>query len=182
MSTTTTTEIDPATAHDWIESGQAVLIDVREPDEHAIEHIQGAKLVPLSRFDPGQVQAQGSKVILHCRSGRRSMEARARLAAAGQFGEIYSLKGGIDAWRTAGLPTRRAARAPLPIMRQVQMTAGSLVVIGTLLGATISQWFLIIPAFVGTGLVFAGLSGTCGMAAMLSVMPWNRAFRSPAMA
>jgi rhodanese-related sulfurtransferase len=181
MTPTTTTqreEIDPQTARQWTEAGQAVLVDVREPDEHAAERIEGATLNPLSRFDPGQVP-EGSKVILHCHSGRRSLEARARLTQMGRA-EVYSMAGGIQGWRKAGLPTRVNPRAPtISIMRQVQMTAGSIVFIGTVLGL-ISPWFLIIPAFVGAGLVFAGLSGTCGMALMLARMPWNRALRTEA--
>lgn len=183
MSTATTQtpshEVDPSTARQWIESGEAVLVDVREPDESAAERIEGAKLVPLSRFDPAQVPAPpaGGKVILHCRSGRRSSEARARLVQAGRS-DVYSLEGGIEAWRSAGLPTHINRRAPIAIMRQVQITAGSLVLLGTLLGVFLSEWFLIIPGFVGAGLIFAGASGFCGMAAVLTYMPWNRALRT----
>jgi rhodanese-related sulfurtransferase len=181
MTTTTSREeINIDTAHQLLESGRAVLVDVRESDEHAREHIEGSTLVPLSRFDPGQVPQSDGTVVLYCRSGRRSLEARAHLLNAWpQSGrpEVYSMAGGILAWRKAGLPVKVNPKAPLPIMRQVQMTAGALVFIGTILGITVSPWFLIIPAFVGAGLVFAGLSGLCGMAAVLAWMPWNRALR-----
>jgi rhodanese-related sulfurtransferase len=94
-------EIDPAAANQLLSSRQAILIDVREADEHARERISGGTLVPLSRFDPAAVP-QG-KVILYCRAGIRSMDAAQRLAAAGRT-DLYNLSGGIIAWQRAGLP------------------------------------------------------------------------------
>lgn len=98
----TTTELDAPAAKRVLDSGGAVLIDVREPDEYASERIPGAKLVPLSRFDPGQVP-EGKKVVFHCHAGRRSLDALARFRAASSA-ESYSLRGGIEAWKKAGLP------------------------------------------------------------------------------
>jgi rhodanese-related sulfurtransferase len=167
-------EVDPATVRGWIERGEAVLVDVREPDEHARERIEQAKLVPLSTLDPAALAVHGAKrLVLHCAGGRRSLEAAGRVAPM-CAGEVYSMQGGIGAWKKAGLPLAVNARAPIPIMRQVQITAGSMVFIGTLLGAFVDPWWLIVPGFVGAGLVFAGATGTCGMARMLSLMPWNR--------
>ncbi len=172
------TDIDPATAKRWLDAGEAELVDVREPDEHAREHIPGARLVPLSRFDPSAALPQrASRLVLHCKSGMRGADALSRIPPAT---EAYNLAGGIDAWKKAGLPTevnRSAAR--ISIMRQVQIVAGGSVLIGAALAWWVSPWFLIIPAFFGGGLLFSGLSGTCGMAAMLSLMPWNRASRGP---
>lgn len=167
-------EVDAATAQQWLACGDADLVDVRERDEHAREHIAGATLVPLSSFKTEQLPTnEGRKVVVHCRSGRRSLEAAAQLAQTGQY-EVYSLKGGIEAWSRSGLPTEVNRRAPIPIMRQVQIVAGSLILIGTLLGAFISPWWLILSGFVGAGLVFAGVSGFCGMANILALLPFNR--------
>jgi rhodanese-related sulfurtransferase len=169
-------KIQPDTVDQWLKRGEAVLIDVREHDEHAREHITAAILVPLSSLDADAIttaKGDASRIVLHCNSGTRSMEAAARLAEAGHD-KIYSLEGGIEAWRARGLPTKVNRKAPLPIMRQVQIAAGSLVLIGTLLGVFASQWWLILSGFVGAGLVFAGVSGFCGMANMLAIMPWNR--------
>jgi rhodanese-related sulfurtransferase len=167
-------EVDAATVKQWLDRGEAVLIDVREPDEHARERIGEATLVPLSRFDPATIRAEPAKhIVLHCRSGQRSREAAQRLAHT-TGSEVCCLAGGIDAWRRSGQPVIENRNAPIPIMRQVQITAGSLVFIGTLLGAFVNPWWLIVPGFVGAGLAFAGLTGTCGMATMLSKMPWNR--------
>lgn len=171
--------VDAHTLHDWLESGQAVLVDVREPFEHATERIAGARHVPLGHVDPAKLapDSGGQRLVFHCRSGARSGRALEKCEQAlSQSGiEVYHLEGGIEAWKAAGKPVARAKAAPkLDVMRQVQVTAGSLVALGVLLGVVVSPWFLIIPGFVGCGLTFAGLSGWCGMAKLLALMPWNR--------
>ncbi len=175
-------EVDARTLASWITQGRATVIDVREPDEHAAERIEGSVLVPLSAFDPKRVPtgADEREVVLHCRGGRRSGEAAARLIAAGRAGAVH-LTGGIEAWKSAGLPVQRAAgRIPISIMRQVQIVVGSMVLLCSLLAWFVSPGFLVLTGFFGAGLLFAGVSGTCGMAVMLSFMPWNRVLRAPA--
>jgi rhodanese-related sulfurtransferase len=173
-------EIDAATLKGLLDQGRAVVVDVREPDEYIREHIAGAMLVPLSRFDASQVPPDNARtVVLHCKAGGRSAEAGARLLAAGRPGATH-LRGGFDAWKAAGMPVERTAKAPIPIMRQVQIVAGSVVLIGSILAWRVSLWFLILPIFFGGGLVFAGVSGMCGMAAVLRLMPWNKAFTAAA--
>ena len=150
-----------------------MLIDVREPLEYAREHIEGAALLPLSRFDAARLaDREGRVIVLHCQSGQRSPQAACKAREDGC--EVVELEGGLAGWKHVGLPTIVNPRAPLPIMRQVQITAGSLVVLGTGLGWLVSPWLLILSGFVGCGLMFAGLSGWCGMAMMLGRMPWNR--------
>ena len=167
-------EVDAATVKRWLDAGEAVLFDVREADEHAREAIPGARLEPLSRLNVGAVAAgSGKRAVVHCKGGVRSMEAAQRVARE-RGCEVYSLKGGIEAWRKAGLPVRVNASAPIPIMRQVQIVAGAIVLVGTVLAATVSPWFLGLTGFVGAGLMFAGATGLCGMAAVLAKMPWNR--------
>jgi rhodanese-related sulfurtransferase len=166
-------EIDAATLKTWLDRGDALLIDVREADEHARENIAGAKLVPLSAFDPAKLPAAGGKrLVVHCLSGSRSARAQAQLAAAGI--DAANLSGGIEAWKAAGLPVRENRSAPLPIVRQVQIVAGSLIVAGAALGAYVHPGFHALSAFVGAGLVFAGASGRCGMANLLALLPYNR--------
>jgi rhodanese-related sulfurtransferase len=99
--------IDPTTLKTWLDEGRVVLIDVRESHEHAEERIAGAKLVPLSTFDPARLAAErGRHVVLHCLAGSRSARALATLAQAG-FERLHNLHGGIIAWKAAGLPTVR---------------------------------------------------------------------------
>ena len=175
--TQTLREVDPAELKQWLDAGETIVVDVREPDEFIAERIEGAISRPLSNLNPGSVPTSTEKtVVLHCRSGKRSAEAAQRLIAAGRT-EVCHLKGGLKAWIDAGLPVKKLAKAPISIMRQVQITAGSMVFIGTVLGAFVSPWFLLLSGFVGAGLVFAGVSGTCGLATMLSYMPWNKAYR-----
>ena len=169
--------VSPADAKAAIDSGRAVLVDVREPDEHAAERIAGAQLLPLSKFDPKAVALGGKRqVIFHCRSGKRSAEA-ARLASdlAAQGVEVCSLDGGIVAWRAAGHAVASTAGAPrMSVMRQVQVVIGVGVLAGTAAGYFVDARLLVVPAFLAAGLIFAGVSGTCGLASLLSMMPWNK--------
>ena len=84
------------------------------------------------------------------------------------------VEGGLDAWRKAGLTVALDRSQPIDIQRQVQIGAGSLVVLGVVLGVLVHPGFLALAGFVGAGLVFAGVTGFCGMAKLLAVMPWNR--------
>ncbi|MEM7227728.1 MAG: rhodanese-like domain-containing protein [Planctomycetota bacterium] len=167
-------DVTPATLAQWLANGNVKLIDVREPFEHANERIDGAVNIPIDTLRADELRAHSgdARVVLHCRTGKRSTEACERFAD-GQ--DICHLAGGIEAWKADGRPTERSASAPrLDVMRQVQMTAGSLVLIGVIAGSTVSPWLYGISAFVGAGLVFAGASGWCGMAKLLARMPWNR--------
>jgi len=167
--------IDAVRAKRLIDDG-AVLVDIREADERAREHVPGTRHHALSKLST--IDTAGAKaVIFHCRSGARTAANAARLAGATGC-DAYVLEGGIDAWKKAGLPVTTDTRQPIEIMRQVQITAGSLVVLGVALGIWIAPAFLALSAFVGAGLVFAGVSGWCGMARLLGLMPWNRAVKA----
>jgi rhodanese-related sulfurtransferase len=158
----------------------AILVDIREADEHARERIAAARHLPLSKLDEADVALhRGTPVIFHCRSGARTRANSSRLADyAGEGCEAFLVEGGLDAWRKAGLPVVTDRRQPIEIQRQVQIVAGGLGLAGVLLGASVSEWFFVIPGFVGAGLLFAGLSGTCGMARLLMLAPWNRTERA----
>lgn len=163
------TPISAADAQSMIAKG-AALVDIREPDEHARARIPGARSMPLARLEKIQ---NVTAVIWHCRSGMRT-QANAGALAENSGCDAYFLEGGLDAWRKAGLPVLENRHAPLEIMRQVQITAGLLVLSGVLLGFAVSPAFFGLSAFVGAGLMFAGISGWCGMARLLALMPWNR--------
>lgn len=165
--------ISPAAARRLIDDG-AVLIDIREPDEHTRERVPGALNRPLSRLDrlPDEPSAPNA-VVFHCRSGARTTANAPRLAAAAGC-QAYVLEGGIEAWKKAGLPVVADRRQPIEIMRQVQITAGALIVLGVLLSLWVAPPFIALSGFVGAGLMFAGISGWCGMAKLLALMPWNR--------
>jgi rhodanese-related sulfurtransferase len=168
--------IKPSEACRLLDSG-AVLIDIREADEHAREKIPGARHLPLSKLDEADLAMhQGKPVILHCKSGARTKANAPRLARKfGDTCEGFIVEGGLDAWRKAGLPVVSDRHQPLELQRQVQIGAGSLGLVGTLLGLLVSPWLFAVPAFVGAGLITAGLTGFCGMARILMRAPWNRA-------
>jgi len=154
----------------------AVLIDIRERDEYARERIDGARHHAVSILDRDHPARPGDQVLIfHCRSGARTTQNASRIANGTPSDiETYILQGGIDAWKNAGLPVTIDRTAPIPVMRQVQIAAGSLVVLGAILGATVAPAFYLLSGFVGAGLVFAGTTGFCGMARVLEMMPWNR--------
>ncbi|NML93626.1 rhodanese family protein [Novosphingobium olei] len=150
----------------------ARLIDIRGADEFARERIPGAMNLPLDRIS--DLPCDSRAVVFHCKSGMRTAANAAQLFAAARGAPAYILGGGIEAWRQAGQPVVADRSQPLEIMRQVQITAGALVLIGVLLGMFVASGFLALSAFVGAGLVFAGVTGWCGMANLLRLMPWNR--------
>ncbi len=164
--------LSPIEAKTLAERGAAI-IDIRERDEFAREHIPGARNAPLSGIGE-RIAAGGSGIVIfQCKSGMRTRANADRLEAASGC-EAYILDGGLEAWKAARLPVALDRREPLEMMRQVQIAAGSLVVLGTVLGALVHPGFHALSAFVGAGLFYAGASGFCGMAHLLALMPWNR--------
>ncbi|MSP67823.1 MAG: DUF2892 domain-containing protein [Alphaproteobacteria bacterium] len=165
--------IGPERAAELARSG-AVLVDIRGADEYAREHISDSRLHPLAGIAPGSLAGTApAPLIFFCRSGMRTQANAERLAQA-TTAKAYLLAGGIDAWKQAGLPVTADPRQPIEVMRQVQIVAGSLVLLGVALGATASPAFYALSGLVGAGLVFAGITGVCGMARLLAKMPWNR--------
>ena len=162
--------LSPADTRAAVDAG-ARLIDIRGSDEFARERIPGATNLPLDQIS--NLPRDGRAVVFHCKSGMRTAANVAQLVAAAGSAPAYILGGGIEAWRQAGQPIVADRSQPLEIMRQVQITAGVLVLIGVLLGMSVASGFFVLSAFVGAGLVFAGVTGWCGMANLLRLMPWN---------
>jgi len=155
-----------------LRSGGIRVINVREPMEYAGGHIAGSLNVPLARLTDTQLPE--GPLVLVCQSGNRSQQGCRRLLDRQPNRLLLDLDGGIPAWQQAGLPLLRQANAPLPLMRQVQIAAGSLVLLGLILSNTVAPAWIALTWFVGAGLCFAGISGFCGMARLLAAMPWNR--------
>ncbi|RUN76974.1 DUF2892 domain-containing protein [Sphingomonas sp. TF3] len=167
----TPTKLSPADARTAIDAG-ARLVDIRGADEYAREHIAGSLNLPLDRIS--DLARDERPVVFHCRSGMRTAANARQLADAARGAPAYILEGGIDAWRNAGHPTITDRSQPLDMMRQVQITAGALVLAGVLLGLFVSPGFLGVSAFIGAGLMYAGATGWCGMTKLVRMMPWNR--------
>ena len=165
----------PISAQDLAEqlgSQRVAVIDVREPMEYASGHIAGSLNVPLSRLH--QAALPQGPLVLVCQSGNRSAKGVQTLLQRGHGHPITDLQGGLPSWQQAGLPVRKLKNAPLPLMRQVQIAAGSLILLGLILSNTVAPAWILLTWFVGAGLTFAGVSGFCGMARLLAVMPWNK--------
>lgn len=166
--------LSPQEVERRVRDGTAILVDIRDADERAHAHIPGSAALPLSglagRVAPGQAH---QAVVFHCLSGARTAQSGALLAAAAGDRPAFILDGGLRAWQAAGLPVAKSAGAPLPIMRQVHIAAGGLVLLGALGGALWHPALHALSAFVGGGLVVSGLTGTCAMARLLAWMPWN---------
>ncbi len=173
-------KISPKVAHQLLSEGDCVLIDVREPDEHARERIGGSTLLSLSRFNLQTLSAlvrPGQKVILHCRGGSRSAEACRMATPLAQTGMVVvSLDGGIEAWKKDALPVEvDRSVVGISVMRQVQLAIGVILLTASALAWFVDSRFILMSALVGIGLSFAGATGTCALASLLSAMPWNRA-------
>ncbi|MEI7669829.1 MAG: rhodanese-like domain-containing protein [Pseudomonadota bacterium] len=166
--------IDANTLKKWLDNKEAVLIDVREPAEYNAENIPHSKLLPLGKISKALLPGLGSKkLIIHCRKGGRGGTACEKLLAEDPEIEIYNLEGGIEAWIKAGFPINISGKFFLPLDRQVQLTIGLGVLIGSLLAYFVNPLFFLLTGFFGAGLTFAGLTGFCGLAMVMAKMPWN---------
>jgi rhodanese-related sulfurtransferase len=181
------TTISPQNLADLLREKKPLrLVDVRTPAEFGEVHVETATNVPLDRLDPatvGNLVAGEGPLYFICRSGGRSGKACEKMMAAGHA-DVISVDGGTAACETAGLPVIRGRKA-MSLERQVRIAAGALVFAGVMLAAfggteTLRLAGLGIAGFVGAGLVFAGVTDTCGMAMIIARMPWNQACGSAA--
>ena len=169
--------ITPRQLYDKVQAGDAIeLLDVRTPVEFREVHVDFARNVPLDRLDAGQFAAGRNGVsqplYVICHSGGRGKQACEQLLSVGGR-QVVNVEGGTQAWVEAGRPVVRGQKT-ISLERQVRIAAGSLVLVGSLLGAFVSPYFIGLAAFVGAGLVFAGITDTCGMGMLLARMPWNQ--------
>lgn len=170
--------ISPAKLAELCKEGKKVeLIDVRTPVEFREVHVEVARNIPLDQLDVAAVmQARNGSanepLYLICRSGGRGRQACEKFLKAG-FSNVVNVEGGTLACVEAGLSVVRGKKA-VSLERQVRIAAGSLVLLGAALGGFVNPAFIGLSAFVGAGLVFAGITDTCGMGMILARMPWNQ--------
>lgn len=156
----------------------AVLLDVRTPAEYAQVHAVGTKLIPVDKVTLAAVQESGvvttdKPVYIFCQSGTRAKLAAEKLAKEGLQNPVV-VEGGTDAWVKAGLPVNRGKSGVIGLERQVRIAAGSFVLLGVILSFIIHPNFIGLSAFVGAGLVFAGITDWCGLGLLLAKAPWNQ--------
>jgi len=149
-----------------------MVVDVRETDEFDHGHIEGSKLIPLKNVEKHRDELVGQRAILVCASGNRANEAKSRLEKLG-INDLRILDKGLISWKKSRLPLKQFS-AVMPLERQVRIVAGALVLLGALLSFFVHYHFIWLSAFVGAGLMFAGMTDTCGMAMALQKMPWNK--------
>jgi len=157
---------------------KTILLDVRTPVEYQQVHAQNAILEPLDQLNPDAVTAKyelskQASIYVICKSGARAKTAGQKFIDAG-YQQVFSIDGGTDAWVAANLPVIRAQSKVLPLQQQVFITVGFLVITGVAIGHFVHPAGLLLSAFVGCGLIFAGLTGTCALAMILAKMPWNK--------
>ncbi|MFF5406639.1 rhodanese-like domain-containing protein [Streptomyces misionensis] len=174
----TITAIEPRQAKSRLH--ELTVIDVRTPGEYAGGHVPGALNIPLDQLDRALPDIRGAaergEVLVVCASGARSEKACAQLAAKGI--RAATLAGGTGAWAAQGheldRPLACDVKSPWSMDRQVRLTAGSIVLLGLALGEFVHPAFRLLSAGVAGGLVFSAVTNTCGMAAMLGKLPYNR--------
>jgi len=170
--------LSPREAKERLDVGLGVLIDIREIDEFAREHIEGALHMPLSKFDDldHAVMRTRPTIMYICQNGTLCCEHYRRLATAA-FRESYVIAGGMSAWKATGLPTTVDRTRPLELRRQVLIAAGLLVLVGLLLALFAWPGFIVVTVLTGCAMVFAGFTGWDGLGALIRRMPWNSSWR-----
>jgi rhodanese-related sulfurtransferase len=173
--------VHPRAANDtFLREPACRIIDVREFPEWQAERLPRATLLPLSTLAPDHIAGgRDAPVLVLCRTGNRAAQAAQRLCAAG-FTQVSVIEGGLEAWKTAGLPFDRGVSRVWSIERQVRFTAGAIVLAGIICALAISPYFLLLSAGIGAGLMFSAATDTCAMGMLLARMPWNRAPRAAA--
>ena len=172
------TTIQPAELHRVLaEQPDSTVLDVRTPVEFAEVHVAQARNIPLDRIDPSGMLAAAEvssdrPLYLLCRSGARASKAAEKFARSG-FNHVVVVEGGTMAWVEAGLPAERGTVKVISLERQVRIAAGLLVLTGVLLAVFVHPYFIALSAFVGAGLIFAGITDFCGMGLLLAKLPWN---------
>jgi rhodanese-related sulfurtransferase len=170
--------ISPQQLQERQRSGAALeLIDVRTPVEFQEIHLEGAENIPLDQLDPRALMAARKApteepLYVICRSGGRGAKACAQFHAQG-YTQVVNVEGGTLACEQAGLPVTRG-QAIMSLERQVRIAAGALVLLGAVLAWLVHPGLVALSALVGAGLVFSGVTDTCGMGLLLARMPWNR--------
>lgn len=168
------TLIDPQDLKAHLDQGQRYqLVDVRTPEEFDAVHIPGAVNVPMDQAPHRMSEfSVGAPVVLVCHSGTRASLTCETLQS--KFPNLLVLRGGTVGWKQAGLPVAGMGRVRMPIMRQVQLLVGPLIVLGAGMVLAGSPSWAILPLIIGLGLTMAGATGFCPMALAIAKCPWNR--------
>jgi rhodanese-related sulfurtransferase len=170
----TSTLISPAKLKNKLSCEKCILVDVRSKDESNASRIQNSICVPLDELEEySKSLSREADVVVYCRTGNRSAKAAEILVKVGH-GNIYNLEGGILEWQKQGFDVLKLTQSGISIQRQVLLVMGLFVFVSTILAVFVSDSFLYFTVFVGLGMIFAGITGFCGLAVLLEKMPWNK--------
>ncbi|MFZ4387535.1 MAG: rhodanese-like domain-containing protein [Chthoniobacterales bacterium] len=155
-------------------NNSSILLDVRTPSEFSARRALGASNIPLDTLDAiTESLPKNAPILLLCEKGGRAAIAATKLQGHG-FADVHVIEGGTEAWASSGLPIEGTGRKTISIERQVRIGAGSFVLLGVILGFLLNHAFFGLSAFVGGGLIFAGVTDWCGMGLLLARAPWNK--------
>ena len=162
-------------------TGQLLVMDVRTAAEVNSECFDNCVNIPLHELTAQKLKSciaekgvsQEDPVYLLCGTGKRAQAALEQLQADIPH-SLLVIEGGIQAMKQAGCRLQKGPRPVISLERQVRIAAGLLVVVGVLFGALLSPLFYGLSAFVGIGLMVAGITDSCAMGLLLARMPWNR--------
>ena len=159
---------------EWIDNDEVCLVDVRETIEHHAFRIDNSAHVPLGTISGDKVPETDKKIVIYCLKGVRGQKACEKVTAAIDGIDVFNLEGGIDAWRSAGLPIKSTDKKHFSLERQVQIAIGTFVVLAVMASIAINPVFVWVAGFFGAALLFAGLTGNCPLSLLIAKMPWNK--------
>lgn len=160
---------------EWIDNDEVCLVDVRETIEHNAFRIDNSAHLPLGTITGNKIPETDKKIVIYCLKGVRGQKACEKVTASVDGLHVFNLEGGIDAWRSAGMPIKASDKKHFPLDRQVQITIGTFVVLSVIASVMINPAFVWVAALFGAGLLFAGVTGNCPLALLIAKMPWNKA-------
>ena len=165
--------IDIVKLKELVAQENCTIIDVREENEFKAKRIPNAINIPLSQCTSSRIsELDNANIIIHCQSGRRSENACKKLSDI-KHKNIFNLEGGILSFeKNKGNVIKN--ESSITIIQQVHIIVGGMVFLGTILSLLHSFYWVYMSSFFGLGLFFAGITGWCGMAKLLMLMPWNK--------
>ncbi|MBX3457372.1 MAG: rhodanese-like domain-containing protein [Candidatus Paracaedibacteraceae bacterium] len=169
--------VPPETLKQWLDQDEVILIDVRDPSEYASGHIMDAVSIPLSQVCITALpEYPNKKIVINCQRGMRGLAACQKLETELDKNTLYNLEGGISAWVEAGLPITGQQLPRMSLIQQAQLTIGIWTLISVTLALTVNPTLALLATIPGIGLIYAGLSGTCGLTYLMALMPWNKSY------
>lgn len=175
--------VDSKTLKKWLERDEAVVIDVREPEEHASCSIKGSVLMPASQVNAKDLaKFKNKKLVFHCKLGKRGAMACEKLAKEDPNLNVYNLEGGIDSWKQCGFKCEKGGSCgmtchsfcDLCLDDQVRIIFGSIILLFIILGYYVSDHFFWITGVFAAFYIISGFTGMCMLRNYLKCLACNK--------